>query len=130
MLVTVARVAAVLGLALSCANAGADGLYKCKDAAGRITYSSNDCDLMGLTSAGEVKGKANVAPAFKPPPGSRTRPPSASRPASAGNSARTASQSAEKKSEEPKRRCFVVKTAKGTATRCNEVPPEEGAERK
>jgi len=106
-----------------CTSAAAQGMYKCKDAAGKITYSGKECHLMGLGDAGEVTGKASVTPAQKQPPGS-ARPPSA-RPAEPPKPPETASQGAAKTSVEPERRCFVVKTAKGNVTRCNEVPAEE-----
>ena len=53
--------------------ASAQGLYKCKDAAGKITYAGSECQLLGLTPAGEVTGRASVAPALKFQP----RPPAA-----------------------------------------------------
>jgi hypothetical protein len=108
---------AALGLSF-CAAAAAQGMYKCKDAAGKITYAGQECEKLGLSSAGEVKGRASVAPADKPPPASaakRAAPAAAPAPA-------TKSAAAPK---EPERRCFVVKTAKGTATRCNDVPPDD-----
>jgi len=100
-------------------------MYKCKDAAGKITYSGNECELIGLTSAGDVKGKANVAPAYKPPPGSRAKPGAGTRPPAKPASTASQSPATKEKSAAPERRCFVVKTAKGNVTRCNEVPPDE-----
>jgi hypothetical protein len=91
-------------------------VYKCKDAAGKLTYADQECDKLGLTSAGPITGKTSEAPALKSPPAAR-------RPAPA-----PAAQSAPSSAEAPKtpeRRCFVVKTAKGTATRCNDVPEED-----
>jgi hypothetical protein len=115
------RFSAAWAAALVCGAAAAQGMYKCKDAAGRITYSGNECELIGLTPAGEVTGKANVAPAYKPPPGSRAKPVAGAKPAA------TASQGPAKKEEPaaPERRCFVVKTAKGNVTRCNDQPAED-----
>jgi hypothetical protein len=113
-----ARIAAGILAALFCAAAGAQGMHKCKDAKGKITYAGNECELMGLESAGEITGKASVAPAFKAPPGSRS-PSRPDRPAT------TASQSPAKPPAEGGRRCFAVKTAKGTITRCNDRPDTE-----
>jgi len=119
------RFSAVLAAWLLCGAAAAQGMYKCKDASGKITYSGNECEMIGLISAGEVKGKANVAPAYKPPPGSRAKPGAGTRPPA--KPATAASQGSAKKEEAaaPERRCFVVKTAKGSFTRCNDVPPDE-----
>ena len=104
---------------LHCTAAPAQGMYKCKDAAGRITYSGNECRLIGLISAGEVTGRASVAPALKPP---ATRPAPSAAPANPHAPAR---QSTAKAPAEPEKRCFTMKTAKGTSTRCNDVPEEE-----
>jgi len=106
---------AVLALAL-CAPAAAQQMHKCKDAAGKITYSGQSCEDLGLSSAGEVKGKTSVAPAFKAPPKAPQEKTTAA-PAPAAKAAEPP--------KEPERRCFTTKTAKGTATRCNDVPPDE-----
>lgn len=95
-------------------------MFKCKDAAGKITYSGKECHLIGLTDAGEVTGRTSVTPALKFPPGS-PRPPAAE-PAPASQSA-----AKDKEPAEPEKRCFTVKTAKGTSTRCNDKPEDEGA---
>ncbi len=96
---------------------GAQEMYKCKDAAGKITYSGKECQLIGLISAGEVTGRASVAPAYVPPKTSTAPTAPAVR--------SVASQGAPKKQTqaqaEPEKKCFTVKTAKGTATRCNDV---------
>lgn len=104
--VKICLAAAVLTI---CTVASADETYKCKDAAGKITYSGKECKLMGLTSAGEVKGQASVVsvPPVKPSPPSRPRASAPPPPPVA------------KKPEEPKRRCFAVK---GGGTRCNDEP--------
>jgi len=97
--------------------AAAQGMHKCKNAAGKITYSGQVCSEIGLISAGEVTGRANVAPADKVSPerqANRPRPepePQASAPAKN-----------EKDQADPSKRCFTVKTAKGPATRCNDKP--------
>lgn len=105
-----------------CAQAAAQGMYKCQDAAGKITYAGQECDKLGLRSAGEVKGRASVspAPAFQPPPPVVVPPP--------GDAAEKAAPPSEPPAKEREvevgkdgRRCFTVKTAKGTATRCNDA---------
>jgi hypothetical protein len=114
---------AALALSL-CAQSAAQQMFKCKDAAGKITYAGQECDQLGLNSAGEIKGRTTVAPAFKPPPApAATRPPPAAAAKAAVPAAQGAPSSAEA-SKDPERRCFVVKTDKGTATRCNDVPDD------
>ena len=107
---------AILALMIS-ADGLAQGPYKCKDAAGRITYSGAECHLIGLTSAGEVKGRASVTPAlkFQPQPPKPAPEATVTPPAPEG----------ENPAKEPQRRCFVVKSAKGSSTRCDEVPGKE-----
>jgi len=104
----------VVALALALGDGvSAQDLYKCKDAAGRITYSGKECSMLGLTSAGEVKGRASIssAPKLQPPP--KSPAPAAS--AAAPPAPAPASESAPK---EPQRRCFAVKGG----TRCNDDP--------
>lgn len=103
------------------AEAGAQ-MFKCQDAAGKITYSSQACAEIGLKSAGEVRDSMNVAPAYKPPPAPKPLPPTQARPAPKPAPAPVAAEPEKKKA--PERRCFVVKTPTGTATRCNDVPEE------
>lgn len=110
-------------LALAIGTEAGAQMYKCKDAAGRITYSSQDCAAIGLISAGEVQEKVNVAPAFKPPPAPKPLPPTQAQPAPTPKPAPMAAEPERKK--EPQRRCFVVQTPKGPVTRCNEVPEED-----
>ena len=127
---------ALLALALG-PQAGAEELYKCKNAAGKITYSGQECSQIGLTSAGEVKGKTNITPALKfpaQPIEARGAAGQASKPApgvpstggsgggAAAAAAAPAAQPVAAGEEDPNRRCFSVKTAKGTTTRCNDVP--------
>jgi hypothetical protein len=100
-------------IALAAAQAGAQQVYKCQDAAGKVTYASNPCAELGMRSAGEVKESINVAPAQKVPP----------RPAAPPPAAQAVPPDAEKAAE-PERRCFTVKTAKGVATRCNDKPED------
>ena len=107
--------ALIAAIALAAAQAGAQQVYKCQDAAGKVTYASNPCADLGMRSAGEVKESINVAPAQQVP--SR---PAAPRPATSAQGAPPAAENP----AEPERRCFTVKTAKGTATRCNDKPEE------
>jgi hypothetical protein len=93
--------------------AGAQQVYKCQDAAGKVTYASTPCADLGMRSAGEVKENVNVAPGYTAPPRPAAPPPAA--------------QVEPRKAEpvaEPERRCFTVKTAKGVATRCNDKPED------
>lgn len=109
---------AMLGLVL-CSTVAAQGMYKCKDAAGKITYSGKECHLIGLTSAGEVSGRASVTPAVKSSPTGPAYAPAQDR------AAPPAKESSAEASAAPERRCFTVKTAKGTATRCNDSPEDD-----
>ncbi len=95
--------------------AAAQQLNKCADAAGKITYASQTCDLLGLKPAGEIRDRSNVAPAYK-------APPAAAAPTRPAPAAKAAAQAAEP--PKPERRCFTVQTSKGTATRCNDDPGE------
>jgi hypothetical protein len=97
-------------------SAAAQGMFKCKDAAGKITYAGKECHLLGLIDAGEVTGRAVFAPTVKSAPSS----PALSAPSTA-SSADERSAKAPAPPAEPERRCF--KTAKGT--RCNDNPEED-----
>ena len=118
-----------------CAQAGAQAsaqVFKCKDAAGKLTYSSRACSEIGLISAGEVAGHINMIPANKPAPAPAARPAPIARTSPAA-SAPKAPASADASSQEP-RRCFVVtrvvKTPKGNQTvksiRCDGDPADAG----
>jgi hypothetical protein len=112
--------------------------YKCTDANGKITYSGKKCTDLGLKAAGEVKDQIQTAPAYRPAPattgartseGTRTsegarRSPPASAPAAQAPAPEPAAAA---ESDDPARRCFTVKTAKGNATRCNDTPPDADA---
>jgi uncharacterized protein DUF4124 len=102
-----------------CAAASAQGLHKCRDAAGKVTYASQECEVLGLKPAGEIQNRSSVAPAYKPPP----KP--AAKPADKADAKAVAKPAAGKDTVEPdkarepgERRCF--KTAQGT--RCNDEP--------
>lgn len=110
-------------LALAIGTEAGAQMYKCKDAAGRITYSSQDCAAIGLIPVGEVQEKVNVAPAFKAPPPPKPSPAQAAKPAPKPSPAPMAADPDKKK--EPERRCFVVQTPKGPVTRCNEKPEDD-----
>ena len=106
---------AILALPL-CAQAAAPQMFKCKDAAGRITYAGKECSELGLSSAGEIKDRTSVTPALKVP----AAPPAV--PDAADKVAAPPSQSSEGAPAITPNRCFTVKTAKGTVERCNDVP--------
>jgi len=106
---------AILALPL-CAQAAGPEVFKCKDAAGRITYAGRECSELGLSSAGEIKDRSNVTPALKVP---AARPPV---PDAADEEAAPPSQRSEGAPAITRSKCFTVKTAKGTVERCNDVP--------
>ena len=58
-------IALLAAAGFSCADAAEAN--KCKDAAGRITYSSEPCEKEGLQPAGQVRDRVMVVPAYKPP---------------------------------------------------------------
>jgi hypothetical protein len=97
------------------AGAAAQTTYKCKDKAGKVTYSGTECHLLGLQAEGEVADRVSTTPALKTPPRSRSAqppPPSTSAPTAAKDSA----------PPPPDRRCFTVQTKTGPVTRCNDKP--------
>ena len=105
---------AVAASALLLAGGAAAQMNKCASAAGKITYTGLPCGNLGLKDAGEIKDKMNSAPAQKvyvPPPAPALRVPAADTGAAA-------------KPEDDDKRCFTVKTAKGSSTRCNGKPEE------
>ena len=104
---------------LLCTQAAAQGLHKCRDAAGKFTYASQPCEELGLKGGGEIQDRSSVAPAYKAPPAAKGSTPA---PAAKAPTPAPAAQAAEPKQE---RRCFTIQTAKGPATRCNDVPEEE-----
>ena len=104
--------------------------YKCTNAAGKVTYSSTQCSDLGLKDAGEVRNQINVSPAQKVAP---YRPPPAAAPPKPAPAAAQAPAKPKVPDDLPPgtiidqgredgKRCFTVKTAKGTATRCNDAP--------
>ena len=113
---------ALAALALLLSGELASQTFKCKDPAGKITYSGTKCGDLGLKDAGEVKDQLNVSPAYRPPPGAvESRPP----PAPAAKAASPETPQAAEEAANPERRCFVVKTPKGNVTRCNDRPPDD-----
>src|SRR5262249_23132482 len=108
----------LIGFALAVTAPAAAQTFKCLDQAGKTTYSNTRCAELGLKDAGAVADRTNSAPAYRPSvPQSAPQPPApAATPSNAGQ--------APGKSEDPERRCFTVKTAKGTVTRCGEKPEE------
>ena len=107
----------LMAAALLSSREAAAQMFKCTDAAGKVTYSSAKCSELGLKDAGEVKDRIQVTPAFQPP---------AQRPARAAEDRPVVTQKpAAEEEKKPERRCFTVKTAKGTVTRCNDKPDEQ-----
>ena len=49
----------------------AQEMYKCKNAAGRLTYASQPCKDLGLSPAGEVKGQISISPGLAPAPAAK-----------------------------------------------------------
>ena len=104
--------------------------YKCANEAGKVTYSSSKCSDLGLKDAGEVRDQLNVSPAQKvephrpapaaPPP--KTAPAAAQAPAKSKVPDDLPPDTIIDQGREDGRRCFTVKTAKGTSTRCNDKP--------
>ena len=112
--------AAALALAF-CAHAQAQ-MFKCRDAAGKITYSSEDCKKIGLAPAGPIKqNQVTVAPALKP----KAAPPAKVKPGAESSEGPTDySEFKEQLNKEKskgdvrKPRCFIVQTPMGTTTKC------------
>ena len=94
--------------------------YKCVDASGRVLYSGQPCNELGLKDAGEVRDRLQITPA--PPRSAAPSRPAASPPQAEAPTKPAASEEPPK----PERRCFTV-TLKGgkTATRCNDKPDED-----
>ena len=92
-------------------------MFKCTDAAKKVTYSNVPCNQQGLKDAGQVQDRIQVTPAFQPP-----APPARAR---SGADQPVVQKPAAEEEKKPERRCFTVKTAKGTATRCNDKPDEQ-----
>src|SRR5262245_12286784 len=103
---------AILAL-LACTSAGAQ-TYNCEGADGKVTYGDKPC-APGKKDEGKVPDHLSTTPAPKkrqaasPPPADKADKPQAKR-------------AAAKPAPQPERRCFTVKTATGTATRCNDDP--------
>ena len=111
--------AAALALAF-CAHAQAQ-MFKCKDAAGKITYSSDPCDKIGLSKGGEVRGgQVTVAPGLKPKPvAAKPKPGKEKGEAPTDYSEFKDQLDKEKRKGDPsKPRCFIVTTPMGTSTKC------------
>jgi hypothetical protein len=106
-----------------CADASAQ-MYKCRDAAGKITYSSQECAEIGLKPGGEVPERITVTPAYQPPPAPAATRPVPPRAGEKRDSPASQVPEPERKAD-PERCCFTVKTAKGTATHCNDKPEED-----
>ena len=108
--------------ALLSGNLGAQ-TFKCTDAAGKITYSGTKCSDLRMKDAGAVKDRVQVTPAYRPA-AQTTGASRPSAPAAASKAQDTETPVGAAKPAEPERRCFTVKTGKGTATRCDDKPQE------
>jgi hypothetical protein len=69
----------------ACFPLAAQPLYKCADAAGRITYASERCDKQGLREVGPVRERTTVVPG---PPAARVPDAASKAPAGTGEGAR------------------------------------------
>ena len=105
---------AIAGLTLC--QAAAAQMFKCTDATGKITYSSQTCAEMGLKDAGEVKDRLQITPA--PPPMKRTAPPPTREP-------EVAAKPPAEEPAKPERRCFTTSVKGKSVTRCNDTPDEK-----
>jgi len=94
-------------------------MFKCTDAAGKVTYSSTTCKELGLKDAGAVPDRIQVTPApvNQPAPGTPQRPPSAARQEPTAEKPAATAEPV----KEPERRCFRVA---GGGIRCNDKPDE------
>jgi hypothetical protein len=97
--------------------------YKCVDAAGKVTYTGSKCSELRLKDGGQVKETLQVAPGDRAAAKAARAP---AKPAPPKPVTRTAEAPPAKpaKAEGEDRRCFTVKTAKGTATRCGDKQEE------
>jgi uncharacterized protein DUF4124 len=124
---------AVLALACIFSGAAAAQTYKCRDKAGKVTYTNTQCSELGLKDAGEVPDHINVNPSYLPSapglpsPETAGRAPRAEPPRTPPPAAETPAGAQPPSGDDeanPKRRCFVVKTPTGSVTRCNDRPEE------
>jgi hypothetical protein len=77
------RTAILVLLAFNLSDAIAEETYKCRDRAGRITYSNSACEKQGLKSAGPVRDRTTVVPAQSFPSEKRRAEPARQPPRSA-----------------------------------------------
>ena len=113
--------AAALTLAF-CAHAQAQ-MFKCSDAAGKITYSSEDCKKIGLAPAGPIKeNQVTVAPSLKPkaatPPKVKPGAESSEGPTDYSEFKQQLDKEKNKDGGTRKPRCFIVQTPMGNTTKC------------
>jgi len=73
------RTAILLLLAFAFFDAVATETYKCRDRAGRITYSNSTCESQGLKSAGAVRDRTTVIPGAPRPTETRRAEPAPKR---------------------------------------------------
>ncbi len=114
-----------VAISIALASGGASAqMFKCTNAAGKVTYSGQKCSGLGLKDAGEVKERIQAAPGDRPAAEAGAR-----RPAPAPAPANAPAKDAEPpppaaKADDADRRCFSVKTAKGTSMRYGDKPEE------
>jgi hypothetical protein len=97
--------------------------YKCIDAAGKVTYTSSKCSDLRLKDGGEVKERLQYGPG-DPAAAKAAKAPAKPAPPNPATRTAEAPPAAPAKAEGEDRRCFTVKTAKGTATRCGDKQEE------
>jgi len=108
----------LLSLALIASRDAAAQLFKCTDAAGKITYSSMKCSELKLKDAGEVPDRIQITPAIRSQPAARPG-------AQSERNEPSPKPAASAEPDKPERRCFTVNLGGGkTATRCNDKPDE------
>ncbi len=110
-----------ISIALASSGAWAQ-MFKCTNAAGKVTYSGQKCSALGLKDAGEVKERIQSAPGDRPAAAAGARRPASAPPNAQAKDADPPPPAA--KADDADRRCFSVKTAKGTSMRCGDKPEE------
>jgi len=110
-----------LAIALG-APAAAQEMFKCKNAAGKITYTSRECGELGLSSGGPITGRISGLSAPGPESPAKPKPPAPAGKAPAPSAGSQPRADAEKA---PGRNCVTVKLGKGNiTTRCDDDPVE------
>ena len=112
---TATNLALAVLMAIACRDAAAQ-MFKCTDAAGKVTYSSTKCSDLKLKDAGEVPDRIQVTPA----PGVQAP---AARPGARSDREELAPKpAATSEDPKPERRCFTTSVGGKSVTRCNDRP--------